>query len=372
MAKNETSKPKVRVGLHEMKRSLRKALDSEAVTWSQLVKVDSFRANEDEAWRRVGEKYYQRVLEAFEKQNPGVKVAMFGPVGGVYALDSGDFGITMISSNIGFDWSAARRLAFEVDTLADEAKEWWRPRPRPEGGSKFLHPFRRLIASLSGRVKAADERRPHTMRAYSLATWLVGAVRQENNTIERSQKSGLPPPSAAFTDKLTTYRTELRSAQSKFRMAAQRTAQSRYWQGAMVGAFGLTVLCAALGAVFWWRGASAAYGVAVPAGGLGAMVSLLQRMSSGKLKLDFEASRDLIEVFGAVRPFIGAIFGIALTALLLGNFIPAIEIPPHHELAFFAGLGFLAGFNERWAQDMLKSTSEGIGGGEAAKKVAAT
>ena len=90
----------------------------------------------------------------------------------------------------------------------------------------------------------------------------------------------------------------------------------------------------------------------------GAMVSVLQRMSSGKLVLDVDAGRDLIEAFGAVRPFIGAIFGIALMALLLGGLIPAIDIPDGQELAFFAGLGFLAGFNERWAQDMLKSGSE--------------
>lgn len=125
----------------------------------------------------------------------------------------------------------------------------------------------------------------------------------------------------------------------------------------MVGAGFLFVLCLIGAGIFAAFGVDAAHGVALPAGGVGAMVSVLQRMSSGKLVLDVDAGRDLIEAFGAVRPFIGGIFGIALMAVLLGGLVPAIEVPDDGELAFFAAIGFLAGFNERWAQDMLKDSS---------------
>jgi hypothetical protein len=66
---------------------------------------------------------------------------------------------------------------------------------------------------------------------------------------------------------------------------------------------------------------------------------------------------------GAVRPFVGAAFGMALTALVLGGVLSFVEVP-RSELAFFAALGFLAGFNERFAQDMLAASSGSAGAHE--------
>lgn len=126
----------------------------------------------------------------------------------------------------------------------------------------------------------------------------------------------------------------------------------------MGGVLRLAIFTLVVGIVFWNLGVEAFYGVALPAGGLGAMVSVLKRMSAGKLVLNTDAGRDLTEGFGMVRPFIGAIFGMAITALFLGGIVPAIQIPAGQKLAFFAGVGFLAGFNERWAQDMLKSSAD--------------
>jgi hypothetical protein len=205
------------------------------------------------------------------------------------------------------------------------------------------------------------------MRAYGLATRVLGEIRRENARHPSPAALPPPPPSELFKTTLSNFRAELRDAQRRFHQAAQRAAQSRYWRGMLVGGLLLACLCVAIAGLFWWRHVDAAYGIAAPAGGLGAMVSVLQRMSSGKLALDFEAGRDLLEVFGAVRPFIGAIFGLAVMALLLGGLVPAIETPPNQELAFFAGVGFLAGFNERWAQDMLKESTTGLNGSGAGK-----
>ena len=289
--------------------------------------------------RALGERYYPTAVATFKKQHGGAEVAIFPPVGEIYLLDDGEFRMALDSVRIKFDWSDALRMVFKIDALASEAKEWWQ-----------------------GTGRAAAERKPHSMRAYGLATCVAGAIHLEDTKHPSPPAELLPEPSEVFKSSLASFETELADAQRRFREAAQRTAQSRYWRGTLVGAGILALLSLVVGAIFWQLGVDAAYGVALPAGGLGAMISVLQRMSSGKLVLDYEAGRDLLEVFGAVRPFIGAVFGLAVMALLLGGLVPAIEIPTDQMLAFFAGVGFLAGFNERWAQDMLKGSTTQLGG----------
>jgi len=55
-----------------------------------------------------------------------------------------------------------------------------------------------------------------------------------------------------------------------------------------------------------------------------------------------------------MRPVIGAVFG-AVVYLLLDGGIIDLFTPPRDEtrLAFYAGLGFLSGFSERFAQDVI-------------------
>ena len=60
---------------------------------------------------------------------------------------------------------------------------------------------------------------------------------------------------------------------------------------------------------------------------------------------------------GALRPIVGAIFGAVLHVLVTGGLLP-LAMPDtaggQGELnMFFAGLAFLAGFSERWAQDTI-------------------
>ena len=47
----------------------------------------------------------------------------------------------------------------------------------------------------------------------------------------------------------------------------------------------------------------------------------------------------------------GAVFGVALYALVIGGLLPLDTDP--QVAHFFGGLSFLAGFSERWAQDTI-------------------
>ena len=87
------------------------------------------------------------------------------------------------------------------------------------------------------------------------------------------------------------------------------------------------------------------------AGGLGAIVSVLMRMSSNSFRVDYEVGRATIRRLGSFRPFIGAIFGIAVYFLIKSG-IPNVQLPADKTQAFFflAAVAFLSGFNERWTQ----------------------
>jgi hypothetical protein len=97
------------------------------------------------------------------------------------------------------------------------------------------------------------------------------------------------------------------------------------------------------------------------AGAIGAIVSVMSRMSSGNLDIDFETRRGFLALLGGFRPLIGAIFGVALYFGMASGILP-IEPPSEETQTFFflTFLAFLAGFSERWAQDMLVSSPRNL------------
>ena len=95
---------------------------------------------------------------------------------------------------------------------------------------------------------------------------------------------------------------------------------------------------------------------AIAAGGLGAIISVLIRISRGQ-RLDVDTTQEpfMTCLAGSVRPVIGGALGVALYVLLKAHFIP-LEIPAASAPAapyFFTAIAFLAGFSERWAQDTI-------------------
>jgi hypothetical protein len=66
--------------------------------------------------------------------------------------------------------------------------------------------------------------------------------------------------------------------------------------------------------------------------------------------------RITLAILGAVRPFIGSVFGIIVHALDQADLLPLK--PPDSgakDLYFYAAIAFFAGFSERWAQSTLKN-----------------
>jgi hypothetical protein len=110
-------------------------------------------------------------------------------------------------------------------------------------------------------------------------------------------------------------------------------------------------------------------GVAI-AGGIGAIVSVMTRLTSGKLTVDNRAGPTLIRLAGGFRPVIGAIFGLALYVFIEASLLPVEVTVTGLELTyFFLGVAFIAGFSERLAQDAITRASSAIPATEDAQEV---
>ncbi len=152
---------------------------------------------------------------------------------------------------------------------------------------------------------------------------------------------------------IATLERELAQAQAYYRQSAQRQAQLEYLLGMLLFLV-LAAVITAIVAVSTGTLDTPAM-LSVLGGATGAVVSVLSRMSSGSLKLSPESGKKTIRALGFMRPVIGAVFGAVIYLFLDGGIIDVLAPPSTgSHLAFYAGLGFLSGFSERFAQDVIE------------------
>lgn len=335
---------------------LRKALDDGTMAFPDLVRLKYWRTlpgKRNRVSRELGKQYYDRGLQTFERQHGGThaRVVIFAEIGtGVYVLPNGEFEWAVIGSAIDYDWSAAHQLLNRVKAAYDQAHEWWGP-AHAGGAATASH-----RQQWRDRARAA-QLRPHVERAYDQATAIFSAVHCESLERRRMQTPAEAAPSGRYDANLAVLRSQAVAMETLLGAAAQRKAQQSYGRGMLWGMVALLGLCSAIAAAFWLSDLPAWYGVAFPAGALGALVSVLQRMTSGSLRLDVHSGSDMLATYGAVRPLVGAILGMVAFVLIAGELLPWVTVSDA-PLAFYTGIGFLAGFNERFAQDMLAGSAD--------------
>ncbi len=79
----------------------------------------------------------------------------------------------------------------------------------------------------------------------------------------------------------------------------------------------------------------------------------MSRLNSGKVRVDWEFGKDTLRTLGALRPFVGAVFGL-MTFFALKSGVVALDIANNSKsTSFYVLFAFAAGFSERLAQDML-------------------
>jgi hypothetical protein len=179
-------------------------------------------------------------------------------------------------------------------------------------------------------------------------------------------------PSAHWNDEKVLEQEErnLSKAWKYYCDAANGHTQMIYFAG--MGFFAVVLgVVAALSAFFTLPGIDhRAFFGALLAGALGAVVSVVARINSGRFDVEYDVGRFYPFFLGGLRPLIGGIFGLGLYFAATSGLLDIIPTDPAGDdtdpLNAILVIAFVAGFSERWAKDTLAVAAGGQPSEEAA------
>jgi hypothetical protein len=156
---------------------------------------------------------------------------------------------------------------------------------------------------------------------------------------------------------LEVARKGLRAAEEALWHEARTLAAARYVVGMLVGLIPIIGLAILGGRLIRSSQVNAVFlAFAVAAGAVGAGISVLTRLVSGSLRVDPAATPNALRISGASRVVVGAIFGAVLFVFGASGLVSLPQGSASPPTAYlWISLGFLAGFSERWVQDLLGS-----------------
>lgn len=222
-------------------------------------------------------------------------------------------------------------------------------------------PARSLEADINDlRLKIAqylneDHRRICTARLFRLYKTLISSLRLEYYRWSHVPAEEQPGNTPSLTADLKQIREELETVRDAYMHIGLARGQVHYVAAAASGT-AVVVIAAMVAAVLekqqaWvWSGA-------IAGGAVGALLSVLERLTRGELKVEFQTGFAVRFMSGISRPIVGALSGLALLVLIKGSVVLTFVKPPgetDQALAlFFAGIAFIAGFSERFLKDVL-------------------
>jgi len=163
----------------------------------------------------------------------------------------------------------------------------------------------------------------------------------------------------AVADIARSTRAGLKEIDRYYCNAAARSGQIVYVGGMLLGMVP-PLLISIAGWIVIGDNQSSAVGIGLlcfAAGAVGALMSVLSRLSSGKVRIEWEFGKDTLRTLGSLRPFVGAVFGL-MTYLALKSGVIGIDLANNAGSSYyFVVFSFAAGFSERLAQDMLLATT---------------
>jgi hypothetical protein len=147
---------------------------------------------------------------------------------------------------------------------------------------------------------------------------------------------------------------ELAHIRRHYHRAASNASRIVYAGGMIRGTVYLSLATALVGLVLWAAGTFDDHSktiwtlfACIAAGGLGAGLSVLLRMARSGFSQDYEVGRKPTRKLAMARPFVGAAFAVAIFLLLKSGLV---DLGQDDSVYFYAAVGFLAGFSERWAR----------------------
>lgn len=334
----ETATVPARLPENEQIPQYESAISANGASFSLLIEILNKMKQQDPDKCRALAWYYPRIVDAFEQK--------YGRITHMYV--NGKDGVILTSQHQLFLEYAIKKdakvehLLMRCDQMAIEAK--------------------RLLQG--GDLKACSQ------ILYVAAKSLL-CIKKENNALFNEAKSISKETTECDTNSwqsLTLIEEHLDYAEKYHRRAALLSAQ-RYNVSGMVPSIFLILLVL----LFRDRIVPVQFSTELLAsifgGGLGAAVSIMWRMSHGNSNVKYETGRVATSLAGFFRPLLGAIFGAVLYAFIQSNLLP-LEVAAEVETLVFSyfSFGFLAGFSERWAPDMLTITTDRLPGNGGAQE----
>ncbi len=223
----------------------------------------------------------------------------------------------------------------------------------------LLHHCDTLAIKVSEVLRGSSERIA-TQWIYTVESHLLGFI----------ERTGGRADAKTIKEVWEAQKDELIEIERYYTRAATKAARIVYFWGMVVGAAVCVAIGGGLALLLWYHDrfeepqtiATQTFLVCFVMGTLGAFVSVLMRMSSNSFQVDYEVGRSTIRRLGSFRPFIGAVFGVAMFFLIKSGLLNIVveEDPPSAQFFFFGSLAFLAGFNERWTNVIFGKAEQTI------------
>jgi hypothetical protein len=321
------------------------AVKTNSASFSQVAEAWYFQkeSNENAIERQIYAEFFPLIYEAFQHEHGSVRDLFWGP--DVAAA------VVVTKKNELYAICDARDPTAVVDLMNRACED-------------VKNEAQRLVAGKALRVTQD--------RIYALATNLVARLSEcaENQVIAKRNQSiwpgsvlrGIRTHAIArriqrqVEEDIVRWSQELTKIETYYRRAAKLRAASNYSFGMLTGFIALLL---AVWVGYAALGLNSPIAWAAVGGGLGGVVSVFTQMSTDSFPIDYEPGMWRVLFFGAIRPLLAAGLAFSAYVVIASGLIPLmIPADPDKQRYFYATVGLLAGFSERWARDIV----EGAGG----------
>jgi hypothetical protein len=240
----------------------------------------------------------------------------------------------------------------------------WRTESAPEVASS-IHRWE-TAGIKAGEVLRETSERIALSRIFAAITRLLAFVDRE--------PGAKPVPGTTLAGVLKEQKAELAEVNEYYQRAGENSARIVYFRGMLWGTAWLAVLIGGSFLLAWWIGWLDARDkptytlfVTLSMGAAGAILSVMTRMARRNgFNLEFEVGRKSMRRLGGLRPWIGAMFALAVYLALKSHLVELLQ-DQQHGIYFYSTVGFLSGFSERHAKVLLDSAGGGAFSSETAR-----
>ncbi|HEX2179508.1 MAG TPA: hypothetical protein VHL54_08330 [Actinomycetota bacterium] len=322
------------------------AIEHGRVTLDQLIDVRhkmSRDHNDDEASRLVHARYGPNLTDAYEREHGCIEDAYFcKQIHGGAVLTERRSGCRPGEHHLRIHMRYPPKAVVGVTPEFEEAL--WRCTALSKKATQLL--------------RTENSRMLHKLM-YSLIVYLLSVLDTMANEPEEMR-------TLRIDQALKRAKQDLKAAEDQYLASARWGAQFAYSKGLLYGLGYLAVLAGGLvGTVKLLNDGRTDFEaldhflICLFAGGLGAIASVMYRMGSGQLRPDHNTEHGALTLLAGFRPLVGGVFASAIYVLIWGRFLTLAPPDAGQTMYFVAGISFLSGFSERYAQATLSGAAQG-------------